>query len=68
MKRLLSIDDNGQGLDEILYLLRERGLARMRGEQAPSQYECKFVSKGGKELWAISPSGIASSKGNRRVL
>lgn len=44
-------------------MVRERGLARMRGESVPTQYECKFVSKDGKELWAIVSVGCIEYKG-----
>jgi PAS domain S-box-containing protein len=32
-------------------VVRERGLARSRGEPAPAQYEFKIVTKTGEELW-----------------
>ncbi len=38
-------------------LVRERGLARMRGEAVPEQYECKFVTKDGRELWVLMAVG-----------
>lgn len=49
--------------DDFKEVVRERGLARMRGEPVPSQYECKFVSKGGKELWALISVGCIDYKG-----
>ncbi|MDD2335503.1 MAG: PAS domain S-box protein [Geobacteraceae bacterium] len=49
--------------DDFKEMVRERGLARMRGEPVPSQYECKFVSKSGKELWAIVSVGCIEYKG-----
>jgi PAS domain S-box-containing protein len=49
--------------DDFKDLVRERGGARMRGEPVPSQYECKFVSKGGDELWAIISVGRIDFKG-----
>ncbi|RQW84717.1 MAG: PAS domain S-box protein [Geobacter sp.] len=49
--------------DDFKGMVRERGLARMRGESVPSQYECKFVSKEGKELWAIIAVGRIEFKG-----
>lgn len=49
--------------DDFKETVRERGLARMRGEPVPSQYECKFVSKSGKELWAIVSVGCIEYKG-----
>ncbi|MBC7235822.1 MAG: PAS domain S-box protein [Chloroflexi bacterium] len=32
-------------------LVRERGLARQRGEPVPARYELKIVTKGGEERW-----------------
>jgi PAS domain S-box-containing protein len=49
--------------DDFKEMVRERGLARMRGDSVPSQYECKFVSKDGKELWAIISVGSIEFKG-----
>jgi PAS domain S-box-containing protein len=44
-------------------MVRERGIARMKGEAVPSQYECKFVTKDGRELWAIISVGLIEFKG-----
>ncbi len=33
-------------------LLRSRGLARLRGEDVPSQYEIKYLTKAGETRWA----------------
>jgi PAS domain S-box-containing protein len=49
--------------DDFKEMVQERGLARMRGESVPSQYECKFVTKDGKELWAIISVGRIEYKG-----
>jgi PAS domain S-box-containing protein len=49
--------------DDFKEIVRNRGLARLRGESVPSQYECKFVSKEGKELWAILSVGSIEFKG-----
>jgi len=49
--------------DDYQEMVRERGLARMRGEPVSSQYECKFVSKEGKELWAIISVGCIEFRG-----
>ncbi|HKZ16678.1 MAG TPA: PAS domain S-box protein, partial [Geobacteraceae bacterium] len=38
-------------------MARERGLARQRGEQVPSGYECRHVAKDGKELWIYVSAG-----------
>ncbi len=37
--------------------IRERGLARLRGESVPNQYELKFVKKNGEEGWVIVSAG-----------
>ncbi|HEX2770239.1 MAG TPA: transporter substrate-binding domain-containing protein, partial [Geobacteraceae bacterium] len=44
-------------------LVRERGMARQRGEPVPSQYECKHVSKSGKEKWALVSAGLIEYRG-----
>jgi PAS domain S-box-containing protein len=44
-------------------MVRKRGLARMRGEAVPSQYECKFVTKYGEARWAIVSVGLIEFKG-----
>ena len=43
--------------DDFKELVRERGFARMRGEAVPEQYECKFVTKDGRELWVLMAVG-----------
>lgn len=42
---------------------RSRGIARQRGEQVPSQYECKVIVKGGGEKWALVTAGRVEFKG-----
>lgn len=49
--------------DDFKEMVRERGTARMRGEAVPNQYECKFVTKDGRELWAIVSVGLIEFKG-----
>lgn len=49
--------------DDFRELVRERGLARLRGEALPEQYECKFVTKDGRELWALIAIGRIEYKG-----
>lgn len=40
-------------------LVKERGLARQRGERVPPGYEVKFLRKNGEERWAeVSASAI----------
>jgi PAS domain S-box-containing protein len=38
-------------------LIRYRGLARQRGEEVPSQYEFKGVTKSGEEKWVFLSAG-----------
>jgi PAS domain S-box-containing protein len=44
-------------------LVRERGIARQRGEQVPSRYEIKCLSKNGEEKWIIVSAGRIEYKG-----
>lgn len=44
-------------------LLRERGLARLRGEQVQSCYEIKFATKHGEDGWAELSAGLIEYKG-----
>jgi PAS domain S-box-containing protein len=44
-------------------LARERGLARQRGENVPSRYECRHVTKSGEEKWIIVSAGRIDFKG-----
>jgi PAS domain S-box-containing protein len=56
--------------DDFRELVKERGLARQRGEDVPSRYEYKWVTKGGEVRWALlsgarieyrgKPAGIAT--------
>jgi PAS domain S-box-containing protein len=34
-------------------MVRERGLARQRGEPVPSRYECRIVTKSGADRWVL---------------
>ena len=44
-------------------LVRERGLARQRGEQVPSHYEIKCITKEGVEKWLHISAGRIEFKG-----
>jgi two-component sensor histidine kinase len=48
---------------DFIETVRERGRARLRGENVPNQYECKFVTKGGDSFWAIISVGCIEYKG-----
>ncbi len=49
--------------DDFKELVRESGLARQRGEQMPSRYECKHVSKSGEERWLFISAGLIEYRG-----
>ncbi|HOI15261.1 MAG TPA: PAS domain S-box protein [Geobacteraceae bacterium] len=44
-------------------LLRERGGARLKGEQAPSQYEQRVLTKDGEIRWVIVSAGAVDFQG-----
>lgn len=49
---------------EFQELLKERGLARLRGDQVPSRYECKIITKSGEERWIEVAAGTIDWKGS----
>ncbi|MEE8347922.1 MAG: EAL domain-containing protein [Dehalococcoidia bacterium] len=49
-------------------LVKERGLARQRGEDVPGQYETKVQTKGGEERWVEFTLGVIEFEGNPAVL
>jgi PAS domain S-box-containing protein len=49
--------------DDFKLLVKERGLAKLRGENVPSRYECKHVSKRGEEKWIFISIGLVEYKG-----
>ncbi|GAB4505217.1 MAG: hypothetical protein Fur0043_22120 [Anaerolineales bacterium] len=49
-------------------LVRERGLARQRGEEVPSRYEFKILRKDGQERWADFTSSLIEWQGNPAAL
>ncbi len=44
-------------------LVKERGLARQRGELVPSRYEIKYLTKNGEEKWIFVSAGRIEYKG-----
>ncbi|TEU00418.1 MAG: EAL domain-containing protein, partial [Dehalococcoidia bacterium] len=48
--------------------IRERGLARQRGENVPRRYETKLLTKSGKERWADLTVGVIEFEGKPAVL
>jgi two-component system, sensor histidine kinase and response regulator len=49
-------------------LVKERSLARQRGENVPSRYEIKLVHKNGRDLWADFAATIIEYEGKPAVL
>ena len=49
-------------------LVRERGLARQRGEPVPVRYEFKIVTKGGEERWVDFTDGKFELDGKLAVI
>ncbi len=49
-------------------LVRERGLARQRGEEVPSRYEFRIVTKSGEERWADMTAGAIEFEGEGAVI
>ncbi len=49
-------------------LIRERGLDRFYGLQAPQQYEFKIVRKNGEDRWVIMAAGIIDYAGKPATL
>lgn len=49
-------------------LVRERGLARQRGEAIPNRYEIKILTKSGEERWVDMTAGTAFLNGQPAAL
>ena len=49
-------------------MVKERGLARQRGENVPSHYEFKVVTKAGEERWVQFSAGVTELEGRPAVL
>jgi PAS domain S-box-containing protein len=49
-------------------LVRERSRARQQGEQPPSRYEFKIVTKSGDERWVDFTAGIIELEGHRAAI
>ncbi len=49
-------------------ILKERGLARQRGEQVVSRYEVKYRTKDGREGWADFAAGLTEYGGRPAVI
>ncbi|MEX2160195.1 MAG: PAS domain S-box protein [Dehalococcoidia bacterium] len=49
-------------------LVRERGMARLRGADLPNSYEVKMVTKSGRERWVDLTAGLIDYEGKAGVL
>ncbi len=49
-------------------MIKERGLARQRGESVPSRYEIKLVNKSGEAWWADVRAGLIPYNGRTAAL
>ncbi len=49
-------------------LVRERGLARLRGEELPKDYEYKFIKKNGDECWVSMTAGFIEYGGKPAII
>jgi PAS domain S-box-containing protein len=49
-------------------LVKERGRARMRGEQLPPEYEFKIITKKGEERWVNMTVGMITYEGEPAVI
>jgi PAS domain S-box-containing protein len=49
-------------------LVRGRAFARLQGEQPPSNYELKYITKTGEERWAYMNAGVIDYEGAPAVI
>jgi len=49
-------------------LVKERGLARLRGEAVPKQYEFKIITKDNKEKWVYLNAGLVTKDNKPAVV
>ena len=49
-------------------MVRERGRARMSGNQAPQEYEFKIVTKRGEKRWVTTTAGIIDYEGSPAII
>jgi PAS domain S-box-containing protein len=53
---------------EFQELVKERGIARQRGEKVPSRYEFKIITKSGRTRWLDTTAGLIEYKGNTATI
>ncbi|OGW28000.1 MAG: hypothetical protein A2X56_08665 [Nitrospirae bacterium GWC2_57_13] len=68
LEEYLHMDFCGIVHPDYLPLVRERGLARLRGDDQPQQYEFKVVTKDGRERWANISVTTIEYEGKRAVI
>jgi PAS domain S-box-containing protein len=49
-------------------LVRERGNARLRGEDVPSSYEVRFLTKSGEPRWGLYSAAVITYEGTPAVI
>lgn len=49
-------------------IVKERGLARLRGENVPVRYEVKIITKSGEERWIDFSAGVVELDGKSAVV
>lgn len=67
-EELLAIDFWNLAHPDFRAVVRERGLARQRGEAVPNRYEVKIITKSGKERWVDIIAGMVYFEGQPAAL
>jgi len=49
-------------------MVKERGLARQKGEEVPARYEFKILTKDGRERWASFTAAVIKHQGEPAIL
>lgn len=49
--------------EEAREIVKERGLARQRGEKVPSRYECRHITRNGDVIWIFVSAGLIEFRG-----
>jgi len=67
-EELLEMDFWEWAPEECRDMVRERSRARLRGEQVPSQYEHKYITRSGEERWVLVSAGNIEYRGAPAVI
>lgn len=67
-KELLSMNFWDVVHQDFRELVKERGIARQRGEKVPSRYEFKIISKDGKVCWLDTSAELIDYKGKPAII